>query len=321
MSYVLLIIGLVLLVKGADYMIDGAVELAAILGLSPLFIGLSITAFGTSAPEAAVSIKAALSSFPSISFGNVLGSNIANIGLVLGLGALVWSIKVKKSTIKWEIPFSLIIGIFITLLVRDDWYGNGGSYLSRFDGIVLLVLFSLYISYLYSMAKKDRRAFRLSTELTKIEHSKKQISKATILLIFGIACVLLGAHLIVDNAVIVARQLGVSEILISVTIIALGTSLPEAATSLSAMKKGKSDIAIGNIVGSNIFNILFVLGITSTIKPIEFPILAFKDLLIVSLLSCVLLVFAYTNNKISKKEGAILLLLYIFYITFVIIRN
>jgi len=302
-------------------MIDGAVEIATIFGLSPLFIGLSITALGTSAPEAAVSIKAVISSYPSISFGNVLGSNVANIGLVLGLGALIWSLTAKKSTIKWEIPFCLMISILTIFLVRDDWYGTGDNYLSRFDGIFLLILFFLYVSYLYSMARKDRRNFRLNTDLTNIEYSNKQIFKASILSLIGIAGVLLGAHLIVDNAVIIAKRLGISEILISVTIIALGTSLPEAATSLTAMKKGKSDIAIGNVAGSNIFNILFVLGITSTIQPIKFPLLAFTDLLIVTGISAILLIFGYTRNKISKKEGGILLLLYILYIIFVIIRK
>jgi len=302
-------------------MIDGAVEIATIFGLSPLFIGLSITAFGTSAPEAAVSIKAAISSYPSISFGNVLGSNVANIGLVLGLGALIWSLTAKKSTIKWEIPFCLMISILTIFLVRDDWYGTGDNYLSRFDGIFLLILFFLYVSYLYSMARKDRRNFRLNTDLANIEHSNKQIFKASILSLIGIAGVLLGAHLIVDNAVIIAKRLGISEILISVTIIALGTSLPEAATSLTAMKKGKSDIAIGNVVGSNIFNILLVLGITSTIQPIKFPLLASTDLLIVIGISAILLIFGVTRNKISKKEGGILLLLYILYITFAIIRK
>lgn len=321
MSYFLLILGLILLVKGADAMIDGAVEIATIFGLSPLFIGLSITAFGTSAPEAAVSIKAAISSYPSISFGNVLGSNVANIGLVLGLGALIWSLTAKKSTIKWEIPFCLMISILTIFLVRDDWYGTGDNYLSRFDGIFLLILFFLYVSYLYSMARKDRRNFRLNTDLTNIEHSNKQIFKASILSLIGIAGVLLGAHFIVDNAVIIAKRLGISEILISVTIIALGTSLPEMATSLTAMKKGKSDIAIGNVVGSNIFNILLVLGITSTIQPIKFPLLASTDLLIVIGISAILLIFGVTRNKISKKEGGILLLLYILYITFVIIRK
>jgi cation:H+ antiporter len=321
MNYLLLTLGIILLVKGADYMVDGAVELAAIFGFSSLFIGLSITALGTSAPEAAVSIKAAISSYPSISFGNVLGSNIANIGLVLGLGALIWTIKAKESTIKMETPFCLFVVILTLLLVRDDWYGKGETYLSRLDGIILLGLFSLYICYLYSMAKKDRKLFNLSIDAERINHSKKEILKASVFTIIGICSVLFGAHLIVDKAAIIARSLGVSEILISVTVIAVGTSLPEAATSLSAMKKGESDIAIGNVVGSNIFNILFVLGLTSTIRPIEFPLLAFKDLLVVVGISVVLLSFVYTKSKISRKEGALLLLFYILYIVFVIVRK
>ena len=316
-----MIVGIVLLVKGADFMIDGAVELATIFGLSALFIGLSITALGTSAPEAAVSVKAAISSYPSISFGNVLGSNIANIGLVIGLGAFIWTIKAKESTIKKEIPFCLFVVILTVFLIRDDWYGRGALSLSRLDGIILLILFSLYVCYLYFMAKKDRRIFLLNTDIPKIACSKREMFKASVLLVFGITGVLIGAHLIVGSAAIIARSLGVSEILISVTIIALGTSLPEIATSLAAIKKGKPDIAIGNIVGSNIFNILFVLGLTSVIRPIEFPFLAFKDLLIGTGISAVLFVFVYTQSKISKKEGGTLLLFYILYIVFVIIRK
>jgi cation:H+ antiporter len=321
MNYLLLIIGIALLVKGADCMIDGAVELSAIFGVSSLFIGLSITALGTSAPEAAVSIKAAISSYPSISFGNILGSNIANIGLIVGLGALVWTIKARESTKKIEAPFSLMVVFLTVLLVRDDWYGKGKLILSRLDGIILLILFFLYLCYLYSMARKDRRVFYLNTDLPKVERSKREMFKASVSLIIGIAGVLIGAHLIVDNSAIIARKLGVSEILISVTVIALGTSLPEMAVSLASIKKGEPDIAIGNIVGSNIFNILFVLGLTAALSPIEFPLLAFKDLLVVAGMSAVLFAFAYTGSKISKKEGGILLLFYMLYVVFVIVRR
>jgi cation:H+ antiporter len=302
-------------------MIDGAVELSAVFGFSSLFIGLSVTALGTSAPEAAVSIKAAISSYPSISFGNILGSNIANIGLVVGLGALLWTIKARESTIKKEMPFCFIVAVLALLLVRDDWYGRAETSLSRFDGVILLFLFSLYVCYLYFMARKDRSVFRLNDELQEVKRSRKEMFKASLWLVLGIAGVLIGAHLIVGNSVIIARRLGVSEILVSVTVIALGTSLPEMATSLAAMKKGEPDIAIGNIVGSNIFNILFVLGLTSTIRPIVFPLVAFKDLLIVVGISAVLFAFVYTDSKISKKEGGVLLLFYILYIVFVIVRK
>ena len=321
MNYLLLFIGLILLVKGADYMIDGAVELAMVFGVSSLFIGLSVTALGTSAPEAAVSVKAAISSYSSISFGNVLGSNIANMGFVLGLGALIWTVKARESTVKMEMPFCLAVVVIIFLMLCDDWFGKEEAFLSRFDGIILLVFLFVYISYLYSMAKKDRRSFLLNPDLPKIDRSGRKIFKSCILLVLGIAGVLFGANLIVDNAVIIAKSLGVSEILISVTIIAIGTSLPEMATSLAAMKKGESDIAIGNVVGSNIFNILFVLGLSSTIRPMSFPPMAFKDLWFVLGISVVFLVFAYTKKTISKKEGGMLLLFYMFYIAFVIIRK
>lgn len=302
-------------------MIEGLTDLTKIFGVSSLFIGLSVAAFGTSAPEAAVSIKAALSSHSSISFGNILGSNIANIGLVLGLGALIWALEAKKSTIKWEIPLSLFITIVLIFLVRDDWHGAKATHLSRFDGIILLVLFLFYLIYLYFMAKEDRRKFYLGTDRKGIKHSKKVIFASSSLTILGIFGVVFGAHLVVENAAIIAGRLGISEILISVTVVALGTSLPEVATSLTAMKKNESDIAVGNIVGSNIFNILFVLGMTSVIRPIDFPALAYIDLLIVAGVSVVLLCFACTGERVSKKEGSLLLLIYIFYIVFVIVRR
>jgi len=321
MNYVLLLIGFVLLVKGADYMIDGAVELAAIFGISSLLIGLSVTAMGTSAPEAAVSIKAALSSYSSISFGNILGSNIANLGLVLGLGALIWTVRAGKSTVKLEAPFCCVVVVILVFMVRDDWYGRGEMYLSRFDGTILLVLFLFYIYYLYSMMKKDKMLSYLDSNPQKTERSKKEIYKSSVFLIAGMSGVVFGARVIVDNSIIIAKNLGVSELLISVTIIALGTSLPEMATSLAAMKKGKSDIAIGNVVGSNIFNILFVLGLSSVIRPMYFPLSVFKDLLFVLLVSGVFLLFIYTEKTVSKKEGGTLLLFYVFYIVFVFIRK
>jgi cation:H+ antiporter len=321
MSCILLIIGLILLVKGADYFIDGSVELAAISGLSPLFIGLSVTAIGTTSPEAAVSIKAALSSHPSISFGNVIGSVIANIGFVIGLGAMIWTLKSKDSTIKREIPFSLAVIILILVLVSDNKFTSREAYLSRIDGIILISLFATYLFYLYLMAKRDRKLFHLSIDPTKIKHSKKEIFKASALTIAGISGVLLGAHLVVSNAIIIAQKLSVSEFLISITIIALGTSLPEAATSLSAMKKGEPDIAVGNIVGSNILNILFILGTCAIIRPLKFPIPAFRDLLIAAGLTAIFLVFSYINKKISRKEGGLLLFFYLLYIIFAIIRK
>ncbi len=321
MVYLLFIIGLFLLVKCADFLVDGGSRLATILGVSPLFIGLSIAALGTSAPEAAVSIKAAVSAHSSISFGNILGSNIANIGLVLGLAALLWSLNARTSTIKIEIPYSLFITIVLIFLVRDDWHSSGVRTLSRFDGGILIIFFFLYLLYLYRMARNDRKNFLLGKDLSSIEPSKKELLKASALTILGILGVIYGANLLVDNGALIAKNWGVSETMISVTIIAVGTSLPEAATSLIAAKKGESGIAIGNVVGSNIFNILFVLGITSLICPIQFSMIAFPDLLLVLGISIILLIFMNTKKNISRKEGGVLFLIYLAYIVLVILRR
>lgn len=321
LSYILFVVGFVLLVKGADYLIDGGVEIAALLGVSPLFIGLSIAALGTSAPEAAVSIKAAIIEHSTISFGNILGSNIANIGLIIGLMTVLYSLEAQVSTIKWEVPYSISITLLLLLLVRDDLFGGHLLVLSRINGFILLLFFLFYLIYLYRMARRDRRRKLLRADVSSIEHTKKELMKAIGMTVLGLVGLLLGAKFVVDNAISIAKQWGVSETMISVTVIALGTSLPELATSLAAARKRKFDIAIGNIVGSNIFNILFVLGITSLIRPIIFPLRATIDIFIVLAISVLLLVFIYTGNRVSRKEGVFMLLFYIFYIIFAIIRR
>lgn len=321
MEYLLFLIGFILLWKGADYFIGGGIKLASILGVSPLFIGLSIAAIGTSAPEAAVSINAAVINHSTISFGNILGSNIANIGLVIGLGAILFTISGKSTTIKKEIPYSLFITIILLFLLRDDWFGGNIQILTRLNGFILIVFFILYLLYLYHMAISDRRKLLPDRNLKSIRYSKKETLKTYFLTIGGITGVLFGAKLVVDNAVNIALSLGISETMISVTIIALGTSLPEMATSIQAARKGESDIALGNIVGSNLFNILFVLGVTSIIKPIQFSLIAFTDLIIVILITVILLIFIFTGRIITRREGVILLLFYLFYIIFVIFRR
>lgn len=321
MILLFLLIGFILLMKGADYLIDGGVKIATIFGVSPLFIGLSIAAIGTSAPEAAVSIKAAVIAHSTISFGNILGSNIANICLVVGLSALLYTLSGRLSTIKKELPYSLFITFILLLLVRDDWFGNNILVLSRVDGGVLIIFFFIYLVYLYRMAISDRKKLLLDRGLSSIKHSKKELLKALCLTIGGIIGVVFGAKLVVDNAIDLAQSWGVSETMISVTIIALGTSLPEMATSITAVRKGRCDIAIGNVVGSNIFNILFVLGITSLIRPIQFSLVTFVDLIIVISVTVLMLIFIFTSRIISKKEGGVLLLFYLTYIVFVILRR
>jgi len=321
MLYLLFLIGFVILVKGADYFIDGSVGLATLMGVSPLFIGLSVAAIGTSAPEAAVSIKAAIIAHSTISFGNILGSNIANIGLVTGLGAFLYTLSGRKSTIKREIPYSLFITLILLVLVRDDWFSGKIPTLSRIDGGILLIFFFLYLLYLYRMAISDRKRSLLNRDLSSIKYSRRELLKAFGLTIGGLVGIVLGAKLVVDNAINIAYRWGVSETMISVTVVALGTSLPEVVTSLTAAKKGRCDIAIGNVVGSNIFNILFVLGITSAIRPIQFQLVAFVDLIIVIVVTVLILIFIFTSRIISRKEGGVLLLAYLAYIVFAIIRR
>ena len=321
MTYLLLLIGFVIIAKGADYFIDGGVELATLFGVSPLFIGLSVAAIGTSAPEAAVSIKAAIISHSTISFGNILGSNIANIGLAIGLGAFLYTLTGRLCTIKNEIPYSLFITFILVLLVRDDWFGSRIPILSRIDGSILMIFFFLYLFYLFRMALSDRKRLMSNKNLSRIKYSKKELLKASGLIIGGIIGIVFGAKLVVDNAINIAYSQGVSETMISATVVALGTSLPEVVTSIVAARKGRCDIAIGNVVGSNIFNILFVLGITSLIRPIQFSLIAFTDLIIGITVTLILLIFIFTKRIISRREGSILLLSYLAYIVFVILRR
>lgn len=239
--------GIVLLVKGADWFVDGASELAARLGIPPLIIGLTVVAMGTSLPEAAVSISAVIKGNADITIGNVIGSNILNILIILGLSSVITVLSVEKSTIKYELPF--LTGVSILLILQ----GLDGS-IGFADGIVQIILFVLYLAYLFISAKKK------NTDAEKVPENQqyKKVWQIILLCIFGLAMTVAGSSLAVDAACGIAEKLGMSERFIGLTIVALGTSLPELVTSVTAAKKGSSDIAIGNIVGSNIFNILFV---------------------------------------------------------------
>ena len=239
-AVLLLIVGFVLLIKGADWFVDGAAGIAARFGIPQLVIGLTIVAMGTSAPEAAVSITAAMEGNAGITIGNVVGSNILNILIILGVTALIIDVAVQKSTVKYEIPFMLLItGLLLVL-------GMTGNKIVFWEGIVLWVLFIVYLAYLFKMAKNGE---------ADEEEKAKAVWLQLVLLIVGCGGIILGADLTVDNASKIAEALGMDDRLIGLTIVAFGTSLPELVTSVTAAKKGKADIAIGNIVGSNIFNI------------------------------------------------------------------
>lgn len=307
----LLIIGFIILIKGADIFVDGASAVAGNFKVSKMLIGLTIVAFGTSAPELAVSIKSLLSGSGDIVLGNVIGSNILNILLILGVSAMFHSLSVKNNTVKKELPITILITTLFAVLLSDNLINHTKNNFTRGDGITLILFFSIFIYYLISMARK-----KIDTE-DKTEYMS--LSKAGIFTIIGLISIVLGSNLVVDNASNLAKLLGISEKLIALTVIALGTSLPELVTSVTATRKGEYDIAIGNVVGSNIFNIGIVIGIPVALLG-GISNISFNQIdLIVMLLSVVLLFFfSYKDQKITKKEGIIFLILFVIYYTYVI---
>jgi cation:H+ antiporter len=319
LPYLLMAGGFFLLVKGADYLVRGGSELSTLVGVSPLFIGLAVAALGTSAPEAAVSIKAALSGYSDISIGNILGSNVANFGLALGLAAAAHRLPCSESTLTREIPYSLLAALVLLLGGMNAF--AGGSGVSRPEGLLLLLMFGLYLYYLMNMASADRRAAFLDEDVIDPGGSRGESTKALLITVGGIAAVVFGGHLAVDNAVTIATRWGVSQTLISVTIVALGTSLPEVVTTLTAVARGEYDIALGNAVGSNIFNILFVLGITASIRPIDFDPRMTVDLLFIMGVTVLLFLFLKVRRKLERWHGIVLVGFYAAYIAFVIVRR
>lgn len=302
-SILLLIIGFVMLVKGADWFVDGASGLATRLGIPQLVIGLTIVAMGTSLPEAAVSITAAIKQNAGISIGNVLGSNILNILIILGITSVLVSVAVQKSTYFYEIPFMLVITG--TLLVM----GVTGQEVTRIEGMILLVLFGLYLVYLYFLSKQSK-------EEPPEEKKQLSIGKCIFFIILGGIMIVWGSDLAVKGASDLARIFGVSERFIGLTIVALGTSLPELVTSVTAARKGNADIAIGNIVGSNIFNILFVLGISSTICDIPYALSFRVDAVIAIIAGVLLWLFSIRKKKLTRSGGVVMLMAYAAYFVY-----
>lgn len=312
LSFLLLFVGIFLVYIGSDKLVDGASALAKKLKVSDLLIGLTIVSFGTSAPELAVNIVSSIKDTSDISLGNVIGSNIFNILTVVGLSAILREITVKHSTLRKEIPLSLIAAVAVLAL------GNKTpSMILRGDGFVLLLFFSIFISYVFEMAKTDREFFE---ESEKLKEKELSLPISLFYIFFGLAGLIFGGRWIVSGAVDVARYFGVSEKLIGLTIVAAGTSIPELATSLVAAAKGNSEISLGNVVGSNIFNIFFILGISSVIRPINYPTVLNVDIIILIAITVLLLLFS-ANFKISKKEGIIFFALYILYTIYIVMRG
>ena len=291
---ILLALGFVMLVKGADWFVGGAVGIADRFHIPPIIIGLTIVAMGTSAPEAAVSITSAFQGVADITVGNIVGSNIMNIMLILGISAAIIPLAVTKSTIRVELPF--LAGITALLLVQ----GLDGT-ISFVDGLVLVLIFALYIAYLIS------RTMRYSTPSEEEEISEIKPAKAALMLVVGMGLIVAGSNVAVNAATAIARILGMSERVIGLTIVALGTSLPELVTSVSAAVKGNADIAIGNIVGSNIFNILFVVGISSLIIPVPFASAFITDMIICLAVSLFLFVVCKLRHRLPKWSGFVML--------------
>lgn len=306
LQVVWLVLGFALLVKGADWFVDGASGFAAKLGIPQLVIGLTIVAMGTSMPEAAVSISAALRGNADITVGNIVGSNILNILIILGITAVIRTLKVAHSTIRYEIPF--MIAVTLVLL----WLGYTGSEVIWVEGILLWILFIGYLAYLLFMAKKNRD--EEGQEQTK-ELSMVRLIGLTIL---GVVMIVAGSNFAVEGASNIAAALGISERFIGLTIVAFGTSLPELVTSVSAARKGNADIAIGNIVGSNIFNILFIIGTTALITPVIFVRSFVVDTLIAAACGLLLFVGVVKNRELKRPIGIVMLLCYVAYFVYLL---
>ena len=314
----LLAAGFTMLIKGADFFVDGSSGIASRFGIPQLVVGLTIVAMGTSAPEAAVSISAALKGNAGITIGNVAGSNILNILIILGLTAFLAKkiVPVASSTIKYEMPFMTVI-TFILL-----WMGYAGNEITRLEGAGLWVVFLLYLFYLLKMAKKGAEGNSGDDEgdTSGKGMDKKEKSMAMLLLftVVGLVLIVIGSSVTVDAATAIARIIGLSERFIGLTIVALGTSLPELFTSVSAARKGNADIAIGNIVGSNIFNILFVVGTSALITPVVFESKFIVDFIVAVAAGVLLWIFSFNGKSLNRAEGGLLLLGYFGYFIYLL---
>ena len=307
-QFILLIVGFVLLIKGSDFFVDGSSNIASILKIPTLIVGLTIVAFGTSAPEAAVSITSSLSGNNALAVSNVIGSNLFNMMLIIGLCALLRELKIGRDVLNKDLPFLVVITAILSGFIIIGWS------ISRVEGIILFLLIIGYVSYLVYSAKKTKEA-------QIVEKPKMGLLRSIIYIIGGMAGIIIGADFVVDSASYIAMAFGMSETLVGLTIVAIGTSLPELVTSLTALKKEENQLIIGNVIGSNIFNILFVLGASSIISPITINPNMIVDIALMLGVTILFFIFGKTQDKYDKKEGFILVALFIAYMAFAILRN
>lgn len=305
---VLLVLGFVFLIKGSDFFVDGASSIASLLKIPTIIVGLTIVAFGTSAPEAAVSITSSLTGSNAMAVSNVIGSNMFNLLMIIGISALIGDLLMEKSTLNKDLPFLVGITLLVAGFILIGWN------ISSIEGVILLILLMAYVAYLIHTARK-------SDDSSKVEKAKLSLPKSIIFIIVGLIGIVLGGDLVVNSASDIAIALGMSETLVGLTIVAIGTSLPELVTSITALKKGENQLVIGNVIGSNIFNILFVLGASSAISSIPLNSSMITDVIMMVAVTILCFIFGKTQDKFDKKEGAVLVACFILYMAFAILRN
>jgi len=317
-SYFLLIIGFVLLIKGADILVEGASSISRRFGLPDLVVGLTVVSIGSSAPELIVNLFAGFRGSADLAVGNILGSNTANILLGLGVAALVHNLKVRRSTVWKEIPFSLLAVLVLAVLANGAFIGGSGpSAITRADGLVLLAFFLVFLYYVYSLGARGRQTAE------ECDGSERSMRVALLMAAGGGVGLALGGKWVVDGALEIGRSLGASEALMGLTVVAVGTSLPEIVTSAVAAHRKKADIAVGNVVGSNIFNIFWVLGVVSVIRPIHFSPALNMDILAVIIATALLFVFLFVGKRhtLTRREGLGFILIYGVYLVYLIHRG
>lgn len=322
-AILILVIGFVLLIKGADFFVEGSSSVAKKFHVPAMLIGMTIVAMGTSLPECAVSVTASLANNNSLAVSNVIGSNIFNLMVVCGACALFSPLTIRQDTLKKEFPLSIICAALMLVL------GYIGMTLGHIDGIIFLVLFVGYLLWMIQSAKKARAAVlsdpAQSGQIEQTEFVEENIAilptwKSLVFIIGGMIAIKFGGDFVVNGASSIASSMGLSQTLIGLTIVAMGTSLPELVTSLVAAKKGEVDMALGNVIGSDIFNILFVLGIATAISPISFLMENVIDIILLIIMSVIVLAFAWTRQQINRKEGILMLLMYAAYMVYIYVR-
>ncbi|HOG66887.1 MAG TPA: calcium/sodium antiporter [Bacteroidales bacterium] len=315
-SLLILTGGLVLLIKGADWLVNGASALAKKYNVSDLVIGLTVVAFGTSAPEMVINVFASAQNHQDIVFGNVIGSNLFNLFAILGISGIIFPLTVQNNTIKKEIPISFLAIIAIFILANDHLFYNSTNVMSRSDGIILFIFFCFFLFYIYKQIKNK-------SDIADTQVKQLSVLKITLLIIFGLGGLVVGGKLVINSAVDIAKALGVSKKIIGLTIVAAGTSLPELATSVVATVKKNCDIAVGNVIGSNIFNIFFILSVSFIIRPTTYDISFNNDLYVLAggTLFLFLAMFTGKRKTLDRWEAMILLIAYIIYILLIIYKG